>query len=229
MKRTGKAQGKQGLMRTILALIKDRCLYLLLSLVVLILVYPYTSSYPVLILAFNSLTIIGGVYAVSAAGRHIVFASVVAVLHVFCFAAGYFTASSVIRTAGLSLLALFYLYTFVRVIDYVFQGKEATGDKIFGAISAYLLLGLAWSILYSITFSLQPGAFTVSSLADGRPGGPDFVYFSFITLLTVGYGDITPISGIARSLAILEGVAGVMYIGVFIARIVSLYRREPHQ
>ena len=54
---------------------------------------------------------------------------------------------------------------------------------------------------------------------------PDFVYFSF-TLLTVGYGDVRPISGIARSLAILEGIVGVLYIGVFISRLLTLYKPQ---
>ena len=55
---------------------------------------------------------------------------------------------------------------------------------------------------------------------------PDFVYFSFITLLTVGYGDVRPISGIARSLAMLEGIVGVLYIGVFISRLLSIYKPQ---
>jgi hypothetical protein len=64
--------------------------------------------------------------------------------------------------------------------------------------------------------------------SDGR-WQPDFVYFSFITLLTVGYGDVRPISGIARSLAMLEGIVGVLYIGVFISRLLSLYKTRPQK
>ena len=111
----------------------------------------------------------------------------------------------------------------------MFRGNKVTGDKIFGAISAYLLLGFFWSTLYTLVFTIQPEAFVISQPPGTHAERPDFVYFSFITLLTIGYGDITPTSGMARSLAILEGVAGIMYIGVFISRIVMLYHQASDQ
>jgi transaldolase len=114
------------------------------------------------------------------------------------------------------------------VLAYVVKGTEVTKDKIVGAVSIYLLLGFTWASFYRIVFSLQPEAFSVNEtllVSTGR-SQPDFVYFSFITLLTVGYGDFRPISGIARSIAMLEGIVGVLYIGVFISRLLTLYKPQ---
>jgi hypothetical protein len=115
------------------------------------------------------------------------------------------------------------------VLAYVVNGTEVTKDKIVGAVSIYLLIGFTWASFYRIIFSLHPEAFSVSDafVAGTGQSQPDFVYFSFITLLTVGYGDFRPISGIARSLAMLEGIVGVLYIGVFISRLLSLYKPNP--
>lgn len=104
---------------------------------------------------------------------------------------------------------------------------EVTGDVIAGALSVYLLLGLTWSLVYQGLALVNPGAFTVGSAIAGT--GPldwmDFLYYSFITLATVGYGDITPVTPLAQSLAYAEAVTGVLYVAVLVARLVSAYRR----
>jgi hypothetical protein len=222
---------RKGVIRSLLDTIKGSCLFLLLSLLLLLFAYPYGKVRPLLILSLNGLTLIAGIYAVSTIRRHVVIAAVISTLQVLLAAVYLKTGlilSDVIATA---LFAIFYIYVLVIVLAYVIKGAEVTRDKIIGAVSIYLLIGFTWASLYRIVFSLQPEAFSVSEtlLASTGRSQPDFVYFSFITLLTVGYGDFAPISGIARSLAMLEGIVGVLYIGVFISRLLTLYKPQSRK
>jgi hypothetical protein len=102
----------------------------------------------------------------------------------------------------------------------VFAPGRAIGDRLFGAIVVYLLLGLIWGVLYSAVGAHSPDAFS------GHPGASaglsGWIYFSFVTLTTVGYGDVAPITTGARSLAMLEALVGQLYPAVIIARLVSL-------
>jgi hypothetical protein len=222
---------RKDVIRSLLDTIKGSCLFLLLSLLLLLFAYPYGKVRPLLILSLNGLTLIAGIYAVSTIRRHVVIAAVISTLQVLLAAVYLKTGlilSDVIATA---LFAIFYIYVLVIVLAYVIKGAEVTRDKIIGAVSIYLLIGFTWASLYRIVFSLQPEAFSVSEtlLASTGRSQPDFVYFSFITLLTVGYGDFAPISGIARSLAMLEGIVGVLYIGVFISRLLTLYKPQSRK
>lgn len=102
----------------------------------------------------------------------------------------------------------------------VFASGRAIGERLFGAIVVYLLGGLTWGVLYSVLGAHSPEAFS------GNPGASfglsGWIYFSFVTLTTVGYGDITPITTGARQLAMLEALIGQLYPAVIIARLVSL-------
>jgi voltage-gated potassium channel len=109
----------------------------------------------------------------------------------------------------------------------VLRQKDITGESISMAISVYLLLGLTWSLLYDVIYQLQPNAFslngTASSLvAPGHPIFPVLGYFSFITLTTIGYGDIAPVTLQARYAALVEGVTGQFYLAILVARLVSM-------
>jgi hypothetical protein len=102
----------------------------------------------------------------------------------------------------------------------VFAPGRSVSDRVYGAIVLYLLLGLIAAIAYSALYSFDSRAF--SKLPTGNGGTDDWLYFSFVTLTTVGYGDITPIGRAARALAMLEGLVGQLYPAIIIARFVSL-------
>ena len=97
---------------------------------------------------------------------------------------------------------------------------EVTGDEIYGAVSVYILLGFVWGLAYGLLELVRPGSIR-SAGGPLRPG--DFMYFSFITLMTVGYGDMSPAGPVARSLAIVEAMVGVIFIAVLIGRLVGLH------
>jgi hypothetical protein len=117
-------------------------------------------------------------------------------------------------------------YCIYCVLRYVLQANCITRDQINAGICVYLMLGFAFGCIYYLLTMLDPGSIAVNSttLTGGR--GPDLMYFSFVTLATLGYGDITPVSKAARALAELEALAGMLYIAIFMARLVTLYSAE---
>jgi hypothetical protein len=124
----------------------------------------------------------------------------------------------------------FFVFFTVFLLWRVVTCDEVTGNVIAGALSVYLLLGLTWSLAYQGLSMVTPGAFSVgTSIADRGPlAWMDFLYYSFITLATVGYGDITPVVPLAQSLAYAEAVTGVLYVAVLVERLVSAYQRPAH-
>jgi Ion channel len=102
----------------------------------------------------------------------------------------------------------------------VFRPGPVTSYRLQGAIAVYLLFGIGWAHAYHLTGLLHPGSFNTPS--GEIPSVLDWAYFSFITLTTVGYGDITPVRPIARTLAMGEALTGQLYLAVLIARLVAM-------
>jgi hypothetical protein len=103
------------------------------------------------------------------------------------------------------------------------RATSIESEHIYAALSAYLLAGLSFGVLYWALEQALPGSFHYGGSATAHFSEADGVYFSFVTLATLGYGDFVPKTGVARGLVILEAVAGQLYLGVMVARLVSLY------
>lgn len=109
------------------------------------------------------------------------------------------------------------------VLEHVFREGPITGDRIRGAVAAYLLLGLVWVFAYKLVDRASPGALSTGPVApDTYQSAQSLAYFSFVTLTTVGYGDIIPVHPAARMLAIAEALVGQLYPAILIGRLVSL-------
>jgi hypothetical protein len=106
------------------------------------------------------------------------------------------------------------------LLTQVFRAGPVNSYRLLGAIAVYLLFGVGWAHAYHLTGLLHPGSFTTPP--GEIPSVLDWVYFSFITLTTVGYGDITPVRPIARTLAMGEALTGQLYLAVLIARLVAM-------
>ncbi len=125
----------------------------------------------------------------------------------------------------------FLAFTLVSLFRAVVTAKQVTSDTIYGAISVYLLMALTWGTLYLLLVTLQPGALKLD--ATRHPNHTidwsDCVFYSYVTLTSLGYGDIVPMTPHARSLSILEAVSGIMYVAVLVARLVGLYAAPKDQ
>ena len=110
-------------------------------------------------------------------------------------------------------------------LRHAFGGGDVDHERIFAALDAYLLAGALFGVAYWTLHRMNPASFAGPTVPE--MGLPSSMYFSFVTIATLGYGDIVPISAPARGLAVVEAVAGQMYLAVLVARLVSLYARQP--
>jgi len=112
----------------------------------------------------------------------------------------------------------------IVTLNMVYQKGKVTGHRIRGAVAAYLMLAAIFGKTYALIYYLVPSAFSISpALAlTGMATSEDFLYFSVITLTTVGFGDVTPVAPIARSFVMMEAFIGQLYPAILIARLVSL-------
>jgi hypothetical protein len=105
------------------------------------------------------------------------------------------------------------------LLSQIFRPGRVTHLRIQGAIAVYLLFGVFWAHAYHIAATLVPGSFAGPAELANVSG---WAYYSFVTLTTVGYGDITPVSQVARTLSIAEALTGQLYLAVLIARLVAM-------
>lgn len=122
-----------------------------------------------------------------------------------------------------ALVALQYGFVAFLVLRHLVSVEQATTDTVMSAISGFLLLAMLWATLYSITEALSPGSYLVHDQPVGAhpTGHVVFLYYSLVTITTLGYGDIVPGSPGAGMLASLEAVVGQLYVAILIARIVA--------
>jgi len=123
---------------------------------------------------------------------------------------------------------LFYAWVTCAVVREVFRDTAVTFDTVRGAAAAYVLIGLAFGSLYDLIETVEPGSFQLNIDVPGAAaiGWRRLVFYSFMTLTTIGYGDLTPITTQAQSLAIIQGVIGVLFVAVIIGRTLGLVSQQ---
>jgi voltage-gated potassium channel len=118
--------------------------------------------------------------------------------------------------------ALFFAYAAINILRIVLKSEKVTRETIFAAIVAYLLIALMWAFLYMILERVSPGSFSFP--AKGFHGEMmRYEYLSFVTITTLGYGDITPVTDKASALVIIEAVVGQIYLVVLVAWLVGMH------
>jgi len=132
----------------------------------------------------------------------------------------------------LGISAFFLFFTAFAQLHGLLRQKRVTADTILGGINVYLLIACAYMLLYELLEKLAPGSFLIGDLtlaqyylqaADRTDGISTLIYFSFVTITTLGYGDIVPVSSTAKLIASSEALFGQIYLVTFIARLVSLH------
>lgn len=122
-------------------------------------------------------------------------------------------------------------FTAAMLLKSIVSNDEVTPNAILGSICVYLLLGLMWALGYSGLTFIEANPFDIPPPAAGtsvedHPNLATFLYFSFVTMSTLGYGDITPQTDLARTLTWTQSVTGQFYLAVLVARLVSAMPRK---
>lgn len=120
------------------------------------------------------------------------------------------------------------LLSAASALRFAMRSTRIDAEHIYAALSAYLLAGVFFGVLYHGVEQVWPGSFNVAG-AKGEFPLFDAIYFSFVTLATLGYGDLLPVSEVARGLAIVEAVSGQLFLAVMIARLVGSYAQMPRK
>lgn len=164
------------------------------------------------------------VYAVADKRSHLVIAGSLAVVTAAANAR-WFDLPVLVSPVGSAIAALvFFVYVTLLFLRGILGSRRVTGDVLAGAMASYLMLGVTWAFVFLLADLLVGGAFNVPIVQPGgHPAFGTLVYFSLVTMLSVGYGDIVPVHVWARSLASLAAFTGFAFGTVVLARLVAMY------
>ncbi len=203
-----------------------RCAYLFFAQVLLLVLLPFLVASEQGRIAANLLNIVIMITAVTAMGRSRLSLPTAVLLGLPAFA----LAATGIVSGELRYLVLswgfssaVYVVALVSLLRYIFSPAAMTADKLYGAAATYLLLGVLWAYLYAILDQVYPGSFAIGGTPVTAATMADLLYFSFSTFTTTGFGDVTPVLHHARMLAVIEQVAGVLFVAILIARLAGIY------
>jgi len=127
---------------------------------------------------------------------------------------------------ALLLLALFQGYVIFILLEFMFQGEEVDRDVLYTSITVYLLLANTFAVIHALLATLEPAAYVFVNFEPTDVAWPQFLYFSYATITTLGFGDVVPATNLAGVLTVTEAVVGVLYIAIMMARLVGLYAAD---
>lgn len=202
--------------------------YFLAALVMTLIIFPFMEQLPggILIEALLlTLVMLSAVMAVSGRRRTLTWAMALAMPALVGKWVNYWRPDLMPPEVFLSAGLLFVAFIFVHLFRFILHAPRVNSEVLYAGVAIYLMLGLLWAFAYTLVYRTVPDsfAFTVGPASSHSMNGFNSLYFSFVTLSTVGYGDIIPVSGVARLLAIAEATFGMFYVTLLIARLVALY------
>jgi hypothetical protein len=204
---------------------KERFLSLLIFIIAMLVLGPLVEEFvglKILIDILWSAIFVSAIYAVSQKKRHIVIGVLLALPMLGSIWTKYFFQNKALMVVGSLCGAAFFLFAIIQMLIFIYRQKEVTRDLIVGAAVVYLFMALMWTFIFGVVETLHPGSFNIPQGQDIE-ANRTFLYYSFVTLTTLGYGDITPATGLARSLCILEAVIGQLYLVVQVAWLVGVH------
>jgi hypothetical protein len=204
---------------------RERFLSLLIFIIAMIIVGPLFEEFvglSILIDVLWTAIFVSAIYAISQKKLHILIAVLLALPMLGAIWTKYFVQHKALIVVGSLCGAAFFLFSIIQMLIFIYSQKEVTRDLIIGAAVVYLFMALMWAFIFVVVETLHPGSFNLPEGLD-VVATRQFVYYSFVTLTTLGYGDITPITGLARSLCILEAVTGQLYLVVQVAWLVGVH------
>ena len=197
--------------------------FVLCCLVALLILPVVVSAFAAPGRALSLLGLLVPVLAVAAASETRLHRRVAILLAVVCAATnaeGLAHITSLPGETGAASALVFLGYTTYLLLNGVLRSRRVTSDVIAGALASYLMIGLTWAFAYGLVEMMAPGS--IKPPDGARVDLQTLVYYSYITLMTIGYGDVTPAGGLARVLAVLEGVTGVAFTTIILAALVAM-------
>ena len=204
--------------------LRDRYLFLLISLLSLILIIPLFEGIvelTTLLDIFITGIFLASLYAISQKGQSLRIAVGLLLPVVAGMWLTYFVHIPYLRLVADCCAILFFAFTIILILSSLLREYEITLDVIYGAVVVYLLMALMWAFMFDVIESLRPGSYQITA-SPAHGTRVHFIYYSFVTITTVGYGDILPVSLTARAFSIVEMVVGQVYLVVLIARLVGI-------
>ena len=197
-------------------------LCLILGLLVLVPVLQRFVAMRIFIDIFLTAIVISMVYTVSDKKGHVIIGLVLAIIMVTLLWLQYFHASKPIAAIAMITGVLFGALIITSILGFMFKSAEVNREIIYAAILLYLMAALMWAFVYTFLELIDPASFNVDL---ERPEGYIllFQYYSFVTITTLGYGDITPVTQVAKAFSVLEAVVGQLYLVVVVAWLVGMH------
>jgi hypothetical protein len=172
-----------------------------------------------------SVILLFAIYAVSLKRHHTVIGVLLAVPMIVSLWSGVFGEYRWLQIIGHLCGIAFFAFIIVAILTFVFKQDEITRDLIAAAAVVYLFIAILWDFAYRLIEMIHPGSF---SMPQGQSMGDtvNYMYYSLVTLTTVGYGDIIPSTGVAKICSNLEAVIGQLYLVIMVAWLVGIYASQ---
>ncbi|MGD9314416.1 MAG: potassium channel family protein [Desulfobacterales bacterium] len=197
---------------------KSRFIYIIFAIMLVLLVNPFIRPLGLighlLSTLFLSMIPLASAYALTENRKKAIIVLIIAAPFVILDGLNVFITHRSLMVVAFSFGTILYFYIVILLVINLLSIRVITADLIFCAISIYLLIGIMWAGIYSVLEGISPGSFSEAS---------DLLYFSFVTLTTVGFGDVAPLSVLCKRLAVFEAAMGSIYMAVIIAMIVGRY------
>ena len=202
--------------------------YLLIALLVFLIAFPLADDFvigsaPVIRAILFSTILIIGVRSLQGSGLLFSVGIWLVVVGVILSIAATRFLSDVFQYGSLLSLIGFLLVAITHTIREVVLGTAISINRLVGAVCVYLLFGVIWALSYSVLEFAVPGSFAGIETSVDRGWDSEWIYFSFVTMTTLGYGDLLPISATARAMAYMQAVFGQFYVAVLVAGLVGAY------
>ncbi|MCP3870239.1 MAG: hypothetical protein GY703_19525 [Gammaproteobacteria bacterium] len=216
-----------------------RFLFLTLALFTLLLAYPFWGRDALGLASFDLVfwgVLLASIYAIGDKPWTFRVGLALAIPALLSDVSVYFLQEDWLALTSCLLDLLFLVFATGVIIAYVVRQERISMDKVLGAISGYLMLGLVWALIYAALELSQPGSFQLASdsgavITHSIPHWGDldnFIYYSLVTLSTLGYGDIIAVTRVARSWSAVEAIVGQLYLAILLARLIGLQLKQSH-
>ena len=200
---------------------KSRFIYIIFAIILVLMVNPFIRPLGFIGHLFSTIFLamipLASAYALTEDRKKAIIVLFIAAPFVILDGLNVYFTSRVIMIVAFSFGTILYFYIVILLVRILLSIRVITADLIHCAISIYLLIGIMWAGIYTVLEGISPGSFSETS------GTVDLLYFSFVTLTTVGFGDVAPLSVLGKRLAVFEAAMGSIYMAVIIAMIVGRY------